>query len=132
MKKFFVAILAILYLSTSIGTTIHLHYCMGKLVEWGLWDKNGSICSNCGMEREPGSNNKCCKDESKRIKIDNEQKLSENYIQLNETITGTPPIDFPDYSISLLLFSPGKLAKINGPPLCRHTPLNIFNCVFRV
>ena len=132
MKKFFVAILAILYLSTSIGATIHLHYCMGKLVEWGLWDKNGSICSNCGMEREPGSNNKCCKDESKRIKIDKDQKLSESRIHLNEIITGTTLIDFPNYSTSFPLFSPGRLAKINGPPLCRNTSLNIFNCVSRV
>ena len=132
MKKFFATILAILYLSTSIGTTIHLHYCMGKLVEWSLWDKKGSICSNCGMERDPESNNKCCKDHSQQIKIDKDQKLSENYIQLNEIIPGTTPINFSDYSISVLFFSPGRLAKVNGPPLCRNTSLNIFNCVFRI
>jgi hypothetical protein len=36
MKKFITAILAVLYLGTSSGATIHMHYCMGKLAEWGL------------------------------------------------------------------------------------------------
>jgi len=131
MKRIFVAILAIFYLSTSIGTTIHLHYCMGRLVEWGLWDKKGSICSNCGMEKDPESNNKCCKDESKQIKIENDQKPSETYIQLNESLIGIAPIN-RDYSILTSLLSQRSFIKIHPPPLSYNTSLSILNCVFRI
>ncbi|MBK8522228.1 MAG: hypothetical protein IPL54_15650 [Chitinophagaceae bacterium] len=39
-EKFITAILAVLYLGTSSGATIHMHYCMGKLAEWGLGHQN--------------------------------------------------------------------------------------------
>ena len=131
MKRLFAAILALLYLSTSIGATIHFHYCMGRLVDWGLKNKAGSICSNCGMETGPEARNKCCKDECKQIKIDNDQKLSENYIPLNEPITEIIP---PNTSISILLpfVVQESFTKINGPPPGRNTSLTIFNCVFRI
>ena len=51
MKKFITAILAVLYLGTSSGATIHMHYCMGKLADWGLGHQNSKTCGNCGMEK---------------------------------------------------------------------------------
>jgi hypothetical protein len=54
MKKFFAAVLAILYLTTSTGTTIYMHYCMERLVEWGLGDSNSSKCSKCGTSGKQG------------------------------------------------------------------------------
>jgi hypothetical protein len=51
MKKLFVAILAILYLSTSTGATLHVHYCMGRLAGWGLGHNNSKTCGKCGMEK---------------------------------------------------------------------------------
>ena len=47
MKKFITAILAVLYLGTSSGATIHMHYCMGKLADWGLGHKNSKTCGQC-------------------------------------------------------------------------------------
>jgi len=132
MKKLVVSILAVLYLSTSIGTTIHLHYCMGELVEWKLWDKNSSRCSKCGMEKKPESiDNRCCKDEHKHIKIEKDQKLSNNFVSLNETITEIN-FSFQDYSISQLFFLPLNFEKINSPPRSCHSSINILNCVFRI
>ena len=116
-----------------MGATIHFHYCMGKLVDWGIWQANGSKCSNCGMEKNHKSNdNGCCKDEYKQIKNDKDQKLSETLPQLIKTITEIAPISFAVYSISLPLILSQEFPKANAPPRSCHTSLNIINCVFLI
>src|SRR5215207_6488586 len=91
MKKFFVAILAVLYLGTSVGATVHLHYCMGKLVNWSLWQSSTSKCSKCGMEKNhTSSDNGCCKDEQKHIKNSKDQKLTETAFNIYATSVVLP------------------------------------------
>ena len=64
MKKAVVAILACLYLLVSTGATIHTHYCMGKLVDWGLSTKSTGKCSKCGMVKTKADTDKgCCNDD---------------------------------------------------------------------
>ncbi len=46
MKKVLTTILAFVYLSTSMGATIHLHYCMGKLASWSLIDHESKNCNS--------------------------------------------------------------------------------------
>jgi ribosomal protein L40E len=130
MKKFFVAILAILYLGTSIGATIQLHYCMGRFVEATLSHNKKTICGRCGMEKKPEATKGCCKDEYKQIKIDKDQKPSGSYTQLNVAVVELDPANF-NYLIFSSSFSPEIFAKINAPPL-RNTSLNLLNCVFRI
>ncbi|HEV8507021.1 MAG TPA: hypothetical protein VGQ53_16535 [Chitinophagaceae bacterium] len=131
MKKLFVAILALLYMGTSIGATIELHYCMGRLVEWSLRYDDNDTCRNCGMAKEPGSTSGCCKDEHKQIKIDKDQKLSLNYIRLSQPIS-EPGIIGSDHSIFLPPISSANFTKINSPPRGCNIPLTILNCVFRI
>jgi len=82
MKKLVVAILAILYMGVSTGATLHLHYCMGKLIGWDLGHKEGDACGSCGMKKGLSENKGCCKDEHKQIKLDNDQKMVESMLQL--------------------------------------------------
>ena len=72
MKKFALAILAFFYLSTSAGTTLHLHYCMDQLVDWNLGsnEKPEDTCSNCGMPKTEATNNGFCREEHKHIKLE--------------------------------------------------------------
>jgi hypothetical protein len=133
MKKFIVSILAILYLSTSMGATIHLHYCMGKLVDWGLWQTHSSKCSNCGMEKSHDTMDQgCCKDEFKQIKNDKDQKLTDNFTQLSKTVSEIVPVCFPCYSASLPVISRNEIPNANAPPRSCTTSLNIINCIFRI
>ena len=133
MKKFIVSILSILYLSTSMGATIHLHYCMGKLVDWGLWQTSTSKCSNCGMEKSHNSMDQgCCKDEFKQIKSEKDQKLTDNFTQLSKTVSEVAPIIFPSHSISLPAVLCDEFPKANSPPRSCSTSRNIINCVFRI
>ena len=103
MKKFITAILAVLYLGTSSGATIHMHYCMGKLADWSLSVSKSKSCPKCGMEKSHKADNDCCKDEHKFLKDDSAQKLTESNLQLLQlfsvaiptTYTELPTVGFP-------------------------------------
>ena len=95
MKKLLATILAFVYLSTSMGATIHLHYCMGKLASWGLINHESKNCGQCGMiKKTPASQSMtakmdCCRDEHKQIKTDNDQKLfSSEFFKYSNLVAG--------------------------------------------
>lgn len=131
MKKFIVSILVMLYMGASIGATVHQHYCMDKLVDWGLWQRsNSKKCGNCGMVKSEEKNNGCCKDENKHIKLQNDHKAAQSY-QVSHIISVAIPVSF----FELATF---KLPFTEKNPLC-HAPLRssniavyIRNCVFLI
>lgn len=71
MKKFFVSLLAVLYLGMSSGIAMELHYCMGKLagIEW--FSSDNDRCGRCGMKEKKGG---CCSDEHKFVKLQDAHK----------------------------------------------------------
>lgn len=103
MKKFITAILAVLYLGTSSGASIHMHYCMGKLADWTLSDSKSKSCPKCGMEKSNKADNGCCRDEHKFLKDDSAKKLAETNVQMLQFLSlavpasfiELPAIDFP-------------------------------------
>ncbi|HVU58477.1 MAG TPA: hypothetical protein VHD83_25625 [Puia sp.] len=138
MKKTLATILAIIYLSTSMGATIHLHYCMGKLVAWGLMDTDNKDCISCGMPKQPAGEGcmvamkGCCHDEHKQIKNDKDQKPGQGSPELIKLL---PAAVTPSYSLwqapfvnSLIVGQPA----INGPPLTNEVPVFLRNCNFRI
>jgi len=138
MKKTLAAILAIIYLSTSMGATIHLHYCMGKLVAWGLMDNDNKDCVSCGMPKQQADDGcmvamkGCCHDEHKQIKNEKDQKPG----QTSPELTRVAPVAILfSYSLwqdpfvnSLTIRQPA----VNGPPLTDRVPVFLRNCNFRI
>ena len=131
MKRLFAWLLAIIYLFSSIGATMRLHYCMGRLVEWKFGESTSSTCSRCGMKKKPGSASGCCKDEYRQIKVEKAQKPTENYFQFPETITAITHINSA-YSILFSPVSTANFAKINAPPPHYNSSLNVLHCVYRI
>ena len=77
MKKVLFFILSIFYLTASTGADLHFHYCMGHLADWSIWVNNDEKqCGKCGMEKQEGGDNGCCKDEHKWVKVDDDQKAN--------------------------------------------------------
>ena len=139
MKKVLVAILAFFYLSTSVGATLHLHYCMDRLVSWGFSHKSSGkkACPFCGMAKQASKDHcykqakGCCKDEQKLIKIDTEQKASILDDSFNKQV------DLISYSIetpaAYYRFSPVLVYPTShAPPFIEKVPVFISNCVFRI
>jgi len=132
MKKFLIAILAFLYLSTSAGATVHMHYCMDKLVDWGLWNNKSGKCSNCDMEKSVAKNNGCCKDEQKQVKLDNDQKVSETTVYIAQLPMETVTPAFSNYSFEYVSSLTAELPVANAPPRMGKVTLFVRNCVFRI
>ena len=126
MKKVFALILSLVYLTSSVGTTVHLHYCMDKLVNWSLNDE-GNKCQKCGMEKDGN----CCKDENKFVKNSLDQSTT-SAIQ----ILPAPVIDGhislinvdEDYSFSYI----NEYQTSHAPPIKTVVDILVRNCVFRI
>ena len=68
-----------------------MHYCMGKLADWGLGHKNSKTCGQCGMEKTESKDNGCCKDEYKFLKDDSAQKVTQSNLQLIQLMATALP-----------------------------------------
>ncbi len=132
MKKFLTVILALAYMATSTGAALHMHYCMGKLADWGLEHNTSKTCGKCGMDKSGEKDNGCCKDERQFVKNDTDQKTAETGFQLIQLIAvalpvsfvETPANDFP----SLIEENPISHAP---PPSC-SVAVYLRNCVFLI
>jgi hypothetical protein len=132
MKKFLVVIIALLYITTSTGAMLYMHFCMGKLADWGLGHNKSKICGGCGMQKSKEKDNGCCKDELKFIKIDTDQKTIETGLQTIQVLAVALPVwyieipsnDFPSVSEG----NPTS----HAPPRNCGVAVYIRNCVFLI
>ncbi|HEY0669464.1 MAG TPA: hypothetical protein VGD22_14870 [Sphingobacteriaceae bacterium] len=130
MKRLILTIIAVFYLGVSSGATVHLHYCMGQMIEWGLVSKNPEKCGKCGMNTE--SSKDCCKNEAKQVKFESDQKISQNFLQLKAL---SIDLGFFHYTSETDVYSFALLEEYpisNAPPEAYSTPVFIRNCNFRI
>jgi hypothetical protein len=140
MKKFLATILALVYLATSVGATVHMHYCMDKLVSWSLDTKttNKKSCPYCGMNKSTtdkhcGKESKgCCKDDQKQVKVDNDQKMTEFSVQLAKIYPEPITRAFSDRLFTYTFSLTETYPVVNAPPQIKLLPLFVRNCVFRI
>lgn len=130
LKKVLAFILSILYLTTSVGATVHFHYCMDKLVHWSLVANEEKICGNCGMHKEDSKG--CCKDDHKQIKIQGEQKVASSFISEFNSPVILSLMSIPCYSFSASASLAVTLPVSNAPPDKAPIPVYLHNCVFRI
>jgi hypothetical protein len=130
MQKFVITILAVIYMGTSIGATVQLHYCMDKLVGWGLTNKLPEKCGKCGMSKQASQG--CCHDEQKEIKIATDQKISEASFTFSK-IKWVQPLNYSP-AINVLYLSRGAQLSYNNnsPPRWHDVNTYIYICVFRI
>ena len=131
MKNFIVAILSFLYISTSTGATVHMHYCMGELVNWSLGHNNPKICDNCGMEKTDAKDNGCCKDEHKQLKIEKDQKVAESF-KMMQLLPSTLPVSFIEVPALNFCCVTEKSPTCHSPPRNSDIAVYIRNCAFRI
>ncbi len=82
MRKIFLSILTLLYISASTGVTLHKQYCMDMVVEGGLNHCESKLCHNCGSENINKEDNGCCRNENKYVKNDIDQNIPEQVFHL--------------------------------------------------
>ncbi|MEN9697756.1 MAG: hypothetical protein RLZ56_1177 [Bacteroidota bacterium] len=112
MKKAIVILLLLVYGSSAIGATIHVHYCMNQFSGWSFSAEKKEQCPKCGMK-----NTGCCKDEKKQIKLSSEQQKVACNIQVETTTMLLPKSnETPKHP---LVCTNGNLniAYLHAPPL---------------
>ncbi len=132
MKRILLTILAFFYLGVASGTTVHLHYCMGELVNWSLTTPNESNCELCGMTKSATEKNSCCKDDYKQAKVDQSKKATQliyEFKQFPAVFQHTFKSD--TYQVAL---STQKTSTVfsNAPPEGPSIPVFIRNCTYRI
>ncbi len=118
MKRFLTIIIAVCYLCLSIGIPVHLHYCMGKMIEVSLIAQDEDHhCSHCGMDKK-SSGNGCCKDEHKIIKNAIDHALVKDIAikaPFGEYILPVKPSVFASAKIRVAYVK--RMARTHAPPL---------------
>jgi hypothetical protein len=71
VRKFILAISAVLYILLSVGFSVDWHYCMGELSEIRFQNPHSDICGKCGMKEKKGG---CCENETKFYKYQHAYK----------------------------------------------------------
>ena len=84
---------------TTVGASVHLHFCMNKFISFNFTETENKTCGKCGM-KESATKKGCCKDEVKQLKIDNDHQKSTDasFIKIFQVTT-------IKYSSSLLEFN---------------------------
>jgi hypothetical protein len=132
MKKLIVAIIALLYISTSTGAPLYLHYCMGKPAGWGFGDNNSKTCGGCGMEKTDEKDNGCCRDEHKFLKNDSDQKTAGAGFQLIPLSAVALPVSFIEIPAEDFSSVIEENPVTHAPPRSSGVAVHIRNCVFRI
>lgn len=127
MKKFIIAILAILYLGVSSGIAMEIHYCMGKKAGVELYGSENDKCGKCGMKTKGG----CCKDEHKFYKLQDSHKNVSNDLQLAAPVAIVTN-NFSEYSFAATGTTVTNGFNNHSPPLCTGRAACILNCIFRL
>jgi hypothetical protein len=131
MKKLLVFILSILYLGASTGTTLHLHYCMGKLVNEQSAQKETGKCSKCGMKKDRAAKKGCCKDEHKLVKLEKDQKTTET-VSFSDPLVLTVPPSYMEWPAPELPVLTTVEAVSHAPPRTGKVQPYIFYCSFLI
>lgn len=132
MKNSLISIIALLYIATSTGVTIRLHYCMGKLADWGLGVEKSDSCSKCGMTKCGINNAGCCNDENTTFKIASDQKITESAFQQMQTIALAVPVAYLQFPYAEFPTITEENPVSNAPPRNSSTAIYISNCTFRI
>ena len=132
MKKLILTILAIVYITTSTGAAIHLHYCMGKLADWGFGHNLSKACGKCGMKKSDEKDNGCCRDENKFIKNDTDQKKADIGFQLMQLTGVAITVGFIEITAHHFADVSAANPFSHAPPRTSSIAVYLRNCVFLI
>lgn len=127
MKKFLVVLLLLVYGFSVTGTSLHLHYCCGKLHQIDFAPAKKDRCDDGHMRMK--SKASCCKEKEVAFKISGEQVHVKNFL---------PKFAVPAFSsiLPLQLLCAGveitPFAHHRFPASPPHSSLHTLYCVFRI
>lgn len=114
-------------MGAATGATVHLHYCMEKLIGWDMAQKVKDNCSKCGMKESKD----CCSEQQTMLKLNTEHKASETHFLFSKLLPAAVQYNTEVSTPSLLSLSVIHPVG-HAPPLKSDIPLFIRHCVFLI
>lgn len=127
MKKGFIFLLAILYITLTSGVVVNIHYCMGRLTEVTYGHEGDHACDKCGMEKKDG----CCETEQKIIKADSDH-LAAKTLTAPVFFTALAPSIYPEIAAAKIFSQKHFNCQYHSPPDFRSNDLGVYNSIFRI
>ena len=126
MKKAVIAILALLYIITTSGVVVNVHYCMGAVASVTYGHEAPESCGKCGMKEKDG----CCHSELKVVKLDDEHQQLVKAAQLEQV--ALLPVLFFETAMANYNSHKGFVNSYHSPPDQRVNSVYLHNNVFRI
>ena len=130
MKKAFAILLAVIYLVSVSGASLHFHYCMGKMQNWSIgYDNSKEDCPVCGMTQKKG----CCEDQHHSIQTDKQYSPSTVSISISK-ISIEPLYHSEQFTLlNYTAINSTHSSLANAPPgRMKNIPIFIQNCTYRI
>ncbi len=129
IKRIAVLSLLLVYLGTTVGFAMSLHFCGTKVSDIRINQTSKKPC--CSKETESKPDN-CCKDKHIKIKISDQQQTIQS--------AKIPPASNLDLFIAQertftnISSTPDQITRLRyrGPPVNSDIPLTLQNCNFRI
>ena len=132
MKNLLTILLLVLYTTSTIGATVHVHYCMGKLVGYSLRHSDVDACDKCGM-KETKQKKGCCNEEHKQIKVKDEHNKANANEYVAKVFFAPSFITHTRYVVySEVLSNTVVTNNYHPPPLFIHNKRHIVYGVFLI
>jgi len=137
MNRLLIIVFAFFYLCVSTGGSLHLHYCMGKLIDISLFETGKAHseikeCSKCGMQQQSQGNG-CCKDVHTIIKSETDQALISSIVSPGFSLVLLALTEYHPLNYLTIQLTDNNLFSLpNGPPKGLGIRLHILKCVFLI
>lgn len=127
MKKATIAILALLYILTTSGVVVNVHYCMGAVASVTYGHDTPDSCGKCGMTEKDG----CCHSELKVVKLDDVHQQTLKAKQAMQEWTLAPLVFFQAAVATYSSRNPFDIS-YHSPPDPRVNSVYLHTNVFRI
>jgi hypothetical protein len=129
LKRVAVLSLLLMYLGTTVGFAMSVHFCGTKISRVRINYKSEKSC----CVKETGSNaDECCKDKQINIKLSDQQQ----FIQSAKipAVVNFDLLVFPSWISNSFSETSASVSRspYRGPPVISNVPFSIQNCTFRI
>ncbi|NBR56313.1 MAG: hypothetical protein EBU05_04550 [Chitinophagia bacterium] len=134
MKKLFLYLLSFIFIITSSGVMVNMHYCMGKLAGTSMsWVSNSpKKCGKCGMEKSKKKGKGCCHDSKKLIKNVFDQNIANSFFNVDHQLALLPNSSNFE-TVSIVVSDDTKQSNFShAPPDQLGVPIYIADCSFLI
>lgn len=131
MKKLVAIFFLLIYSLTTVGTTIHSHYCMGEYMGSSLFHSQQDKCPKCGMKAAKSKG--CCQDKHKYVSLKREHNQTKASVEIPTFFTELTLPVYLTFNIVAVTYPTSTANTIlHSPPLIHKQRLHLLNCVFRI